>query len=118
MKRIIYIHWLIFCFLVNVSFASESIETNLQNVKREIEFKEIKNDNEEPRIVNLAAINILETGIAAIGSSICSIDLKLVINGLNSREQWAISSKIFTSLMIFLMKKCYYVLLYTNLIKY
>lgn len=94
MKRIIYINWFIFCFLVNVaSVASENTETNIQNVKREIEFNELKNENEDVQIVNAAAMSILETGITSIGSSVCSIDLKLMMNGLKTRMPWAISSK-------------------------
>ncbi|KAJ6640289.1 Nose resistant to fluoxetine protein 6 [Pseudolycoriella hygida] len=36
-------------------------------------------------------MNALEAGIAAIGSSVCSIDLKLMVNGLKSHMPWAIS---------------------------
>lgn len=93
MKRIIYINWLIFCCLVTVAVTSEDNETNIQNVKREIEFHEKRNENEEVRIVNAAAMNILVNGITAVGSSVCSIDLKLMMNGLKTRMPWAISSK-------------------------
>lgn len=94
MKRIICINWLICCCLVTVAVTSENNnETNIQNVKREIEFNEKRNENEEVRIVNAAAMNILVNGITAVGSSVCSIDLKLMINGLKTRMPWAISSK-------------------------
>lgn len=108
MKRIIHINWLIFCFLVNVAVTSENNETNiLQNVKREIEFSEkIRNENEDVGIVNAAALNVLENGITAIGSSVCSIDLKLMINGLKTRMPWAISSKNFTSIFFFIFCIC------------
>lgn len=107
MKRIIYISWLIICLLVNVAVAAESNATNIQNVKREIEFDEIKNENEEVRIVNAATMSILETGITTIGGSVCSIDLKLMINGLKTRMPWAISSEnCFFLLMYLYVKTC------------
>ncbi len=97
MKRKIYINWLIFCCLVKAAVASEINvnESNIQNVKREIEFNEIRNAKEEVRIVGAAGMNAIENGIEAVGSSICSIDLKLMMNGLKTRKPWAISSKFF-----------------------
>lgn len=97
MKRIIYVNWLIFCFLVNVAnVASGNNETNIQNVKREIEFNEKRNTNNgEIRLISADAMNVLENGINAVDSGICSAHLKSLMDGLENRMPWAISSKNF-----------------------
>lgn len=100
MKRIICINSFIFWVLVNAVIASENNLTNTQNVKREIEFNAIISGSEEARIIDAAAIDNLGRGIAAIGTSECSIDLKFMKNGLKSRMPWAISSKQYNILML------------------
>lgn len=97
MKRIICINWMIFCFFVNVNVASgnNKNETNIQNVKREIEFNKTRNAYKENVgiVNNVVALNALENGIKAVENSVCSTDLKLMTNGLETRMPWAISSK-------------------------
>lgn len=104
MKRTIYNNCTILIvlgILMDATVASEITQSsNIQHVKRQIELNVIKsasdnyrnNASKEVRIIDDVSMDVLNTGIEAIGNSACSLDLKFMLNGLKTRTPWAISS--------------------------